>query len=108
MNLTNAEVGDSIFLACGKQNELEKITSQARNKIAEDLDLIDEDVFAFCWIVDYPMFEKNEETKKIEFSHNPFSMPQGNLDKINFDKPLDILAYQYDIVCNGISEFHYF
>ena len=60
MNLTNAEVGDSIFLACGKQNELEKITSQARNKIAEDLDLINEDIFAFCWIVDYPMFERDE------------------------------------------------
>ncbi len=100
---TNSEVGDSIFMACGKQNDLEKITSLARDKIAKDLDLIDDDVFAFCWIVDYPMFEKDELTNKIEFSHNPFSMPQGNLTEINFEKPLDILAYQYDIVCNGIE-----
>ena len=103
MKLTNAEVGDSIFLACGKQNELEKITSQARNKIAEDLDLIGEDIFAFCWIVDYPMFEINEVTNKIEFSHNPFSMPQGDLTEKELENPLELLAYQYDIVCNGIE-----
>ena len=103
MKLTNSEVGDSIFMACGKQNDLEKITSLARDKIAKDLDLIDDNVFAFCWIVDYPMFEKDEATNKIQFSHNPFSMPQGNLTKENFEKPLDILAYQYDIVCNGIE-----
>ena len=103
MKKTNAKVGDSIFLACSKQKELEKITSIARDKIARDLDLIDENTFAFCWIVDYPMFEKNEDTKKIEFSHNPFSMPQGDPDKINFEKPLEILAYQYDIVCNGVE-----
>jgi aspartyl-tRNA synthetase len=103
MKLTGAEVGDGIFLACSKQQELEKITSLARTKIAKDLDLIDDDVFAFCWVVDYPMFEKDEVTNKIEFSHNPFSMPQGEIDQINFDQPLDILAYQYDIVCNGIE-----
>jgi len=103
MKQTNSEVGDSIFMACGKKNDLEKITSLARDKIAKDLDLIDDDVFAFCWIVDYPMFEKDETTNKIEFSHNPFSMPQGNLTEENFEKPLDILAYQYDIVCNGIE-----
>ena len=103
MKKTNSEVGDSIFMACGKQNDLEKITSLARDKIAKDLELIDDDVFAFCWIVDYPMFEKDETTNKIEFSHNPFSMPQGNLNEENFEKPLDILAYQYDIVCNGIE-----
>ncbi len=103
MEQTNSEVGDSIFMACGKQNDLEKITSLARDKIAKDLDLIDDDVFAFCWIVDYPMFEKDEVTNKIEFSHNPFSMPQGNLIEENFERPLDILAYQYDIVCNGIE-----
>jgi len=100
---TGAEIGDSIFLACGKKTELEKITSQARDKIAQDLELIDENYFAFCWIVDYPMFEKNEQTNKIEFSHNPFSMPQGNIKDIDFEKPLEILAYQYDIVCNGIE-----
>ena len=103
MKKTNSEVGDSIFMACGKQNDLEKITALARDKIGKDLDLIDDDVFAFCWIVDYPMFEKDETTNKIEFSHNPFSMPQGNLSEENFKKPLDILAYQYDIVCNGIE-----
>ena len=103
MNLTKAEIGDSIFLACSKQKELERITSLAREKIGRELSLIDENIFAFCWIVDYPMFEINEQTNKIEFSHNPFSMPQGDIDQINFDNPLDILAYQYDIVCNGIE-----
>ena len=103
MKKTNSEVGDSIFMACGKQNDLEKITALARDKIARDLDLIEEDIFAFCWIVDYPMFEKDETTNKIEFSHNPFSMPQGNLSEKDFEQPLDILAYQYDIVCNGIE-----
>ena len=103
MKITKAEVGDSIFFACGKINEVEKITSQARDKIAKDLDLIDENIFAFCWIVDYPMFEKNEVTNKIEFSHNPFSMPQGDIKDIDYDNPLNIKAYQYDIVCNGIE-----
>ena len=103
MNKTKAKVGDSIFLACAKQKDLEKITSLARDKIARDLDLVNENIFAFCWIVDYPMFEKNEQTNKIEFSHNPFSMPQGNIESLNFEKPLEILAYQYDIVCNGIE-----
>ena len=102
MTITGAEVGDS-FLACGKQKELEKITSLARDKIAKELDLIDENIFAFCWIVDYPMFEIDEQTNKIGFSHNPFSMPQGDINKINFENPLDILAFQYDIVCNGIE-----
>ena len=103
MSKTEAKVGDSIFLACSNQKELEKITSLARDKIAKDLNLIDENTFAFCWIVDYPMFEKDEQSGKINFSHNPFSMPQGEIKNINFEKPLDILAYQYDIVCNGIE-----
>ena len=103
MKKTDAKEGDSIFLACDKQKDLEKITSLARDKIARDLDLIDENTFAFCWIVDYPMFDIDDQTKKIKFSHNPFSMPQGDLKKINFKNPLDILAYQYDIVCNGIE-----
>ncbi len=103
MKITKSEVGDSIFLACEKLNELEKITALARDKIAKDLDLIDDDTFAFCWIVDYPMFEKDELTNKIKFSHNPFSMPQGELKDKDFENPLDILAYQYDIVCNGIE-----
>jgi len=100
---TDCEIGDSIFMACGKQDELEKITALARDKIAKDLELIDENIFAFCWIVDYPMFEKDEITKNIKFSHNPFSMPQGDLREKEFENPLNILAYQYDIVCNGIE-----
>ena len=103
MKLCNASVGDSIFLACGKKNDLEKILSKARTKIADDLKLVDKNLFAFCWIVDYPMFELDEKTKKIIFSHNPFSMPQGNIDKLNFEKPLEMKAYQYDIVCNGVE-----
>jgi len=103
MKITSAEVGDSIFFACGKISDIEKITSLAREKLAKDLDLIDENKFAFCWIVDYPMFELDETSKKIQFSHNPFSMPQGNIEKLNFENPLEIKAYQYDIVCNGIE-----
>ena len=103
MKITNAEVGDSLFLACGKLNEVEKISSLARDKIAKELNLIDESKFAFCWIVDYPMFEKDEVTNKVKFSHNPFSMPQGDIKNIDFKKPLNIKAYQYDIVCNGIE-----
>ena len=103
MKLTDAKVGDSIFLACSKQKDLEKITALARDKIAQDLNLIDDKTFAFCWVVDYPMFEKDETTNKIKFSHNPFSMPQGKIDQLNYENPLEILAYQYDIVCNGIE-----
>ena len=86
-----------------EKDEIEKILSLARTKIAEDLNIIDKDKFAFCWIVDYPMYEFDENSKKIIFSHNPFSMPQGRIEDINFNKPLDIKAYQYDIVCNGIE-----
>ena len=103
MKICKAEVGDSIFLACGKEKEIVKILSIARDKIANDLDLIDKNQFAFCWIIDYPMFEIDENSKKIIFSHNPFSMPQGNIDQINLDEPLSLKAYQYDIVCNGIE-----
>ena len=103
MNITEAKVGDSIFLACGKKKELERITSLAREKIASDLNLINDDTFAFCWIIDYPMFEKDDQDNTIKFSHNPFSMPQGDIKNIRYDKPLDILAYQYDIVCNGVE-----
>ena len=75
----------------------------ARVKIADDLQLIDKSKFAFCWIVDYPMFELDEKTNKIKFSHNPFSLPQGNIEEINFKNPLEIKAHQYDIVCNGVE-----
>ena len=103
MKICRAEIGDSIFLACGKQKEIEKILSIARDKIAKDLEILDENKFAFCWIVDYPMYEYDENSKKIVFSHNPFSLPQGNIKELDFDKPLEIKAYQYDIVCNGIE-----
>ena len=103
MKISNAEIGDSIFFACGQKKDVEKLLSLARDKIAKDLGIIDENLFAFCWIVDYPMYETDEKTGKIKFSHNPFSMPQGDIDKLNLNKPLDIKAYQYDIVCNGIE-----
>ena len=100
---SKAEIGDSIFFACGQQKDVEKLLSLARDKIAKELEIIDENAFAFCWIVDYPMYEIDDKSGKIKFSHNPFSMPQGDISKLNFDNPLDIKAYQYDIVCNGIE-----
>ena len=103
MKVCDAEIGDSIFLACGKEKEVEKILSLARNKIANDLNIVNKNEFSFCWIVDYPMYEYDENSEKIIFSHNPFSMPQGNIEELNFEKPLDIKAFQYDIVCNGIE-----
>ena len=103
MNTTGAEIGDSIFFSCGKIDEVERLLSSARDKLGNELSLINKDEFAFCWIVDYPMFELDTDTKKIRFSHNPFSMPQGKINEINFDEPLKMKAYQYDIVCNGIE-----
>ena len=103
MKITNAEIGDTIFLSCGNKNDVESILSLARTKIAEELKLISDDSFAFCWIVDYPMFEKDDLTNKIKFSHNPFSMPQGDLKHLDLSNPLSLKAYQYDIVCNGIE-----
>ena len=103
MKSCDASIGDSIFLACGKERDVEKILASARNKIANDLNLIDDNKFAFCWIVDYPMYELDEKTGKIIFSHNPFSMPQGDINDLDIDNPLNIKAYQYDIVCNGVE-----
>jgi aspartyl-tRNA synthetase len=103
MKICGAEIGDSVFLACGKKKDIEKILSVARDKIANDLGIVIKDQFSFCWIVDYPMYEYDENSKKIIFSHNPFSMPQGNINELDLKKPLDIKAYQYDIVCNGIE-----
>ncbi len=103
MKITKAEIGDSIFFACGKLNEVEKILSLAREKIAKDLGLIDENKFSFCWVIDYPMFERDETTDKIKFSHNPFSMPQGDVANLDLKNPLAIKAFQYDIVCNGVE-----
>ena len=94
---------DGIFFAAGKEAEAARLAGLARTRVAEALDLIEEDSFRFCWIVDYPMFEYNEDQKKIDFSHNPFSMPQGELEALETRDPLDILAWQYDIVCNGVE-----
>ncbi len=103
MKITEAKIGDSIFLACGKTEEVENILAISRDKIGKELDLIDSNQFAFCWIVDYPMYEIDKKSKKVVFSHNPFSMPQGEVDKLDFKNPLSIKAYQYDIVCNGVE-----
>ena len=103
MKITGAKVGDSIFFACNNENDVLQLMSVARDKIAKELDLIDKNSFAFCWIVDYPMYELDNTTKKLKFSHNPFSMPQGNEKDIDFKNPLNMKAYQYDIVCNGIE-----
>ena len=103
MKITSAEIGDSIFMSCSKENDIYDIMSKSRNKIGEDLGIIDQHSFAFCWITDFPIFELDKETSKIKFSHNPFSMPQGDPDKLDLSKPLDLKAYQYDIVCNGVE-----
>ena len=103
MKITEAEIGDSVFMSCSKEDEIYEIMSKARNKLGKELNIINENSFAFCWITDFPIFELDKETKKIKFSHNPFSMPQGDLKNLDFSKPLNIKAYQYDIVCNGIE-----
>ena len=94
---------DGIFFAAGKGDEAARLAGLARTRVAEQLDLVEKDAFRFCWIVDFPMFEYNEEQKKIDFSHNPFSMPQGEMEALEAKDPLDILAWQYDIVCNGVE-----
>jgi aspartyl-tRNA synthetase len=94
---------DGIFFAAGKEEEAAKLAGAARTRVAEQLDLLEKGAFRFCWIVDFPMFEYNEEQKKIDFSHNPFSMPQGGMEALEQKDPLDILAWQYDIVCNGVE-----
>ncbi len=94
---------DGLFFAAGKEAEAAKLAGAARTRVAQTLGLIDENRFEFCWIVDFPMFEYDEEAKKVDFSHNPFSMPQGELEALETKDPLDILAWQYDIVCNGVE-----
>jgi aspartyl-tRNA synthetase len=94
---------DGIFFAAGNEAEAAKLAGLARTRVAEQLDLIEKDAFRFCWIVDFPMYEYDEDLKKVDFSHNPFSMPQGGLEALETKDPLDILAWQYDIVCNGVE-----
>ncbi len=99
----NVSAGDAVFFVCDKESKASKFAGLARTRIAQDLDLIEKNAFRFCWVVDFPMYEQDEDTGKIDFSHNPFSMPQGGLEALNTKDPLTINAYQYDIVCNGIE-----
>lgn len=100
---TGAKDGDAVVFMAGKGMKFDKFTGRLRNKVGEELGLIDENAFKMCWIVDFPFYEENEETGAVEFSHNPFSMPQGGMDALNGKNPLDIYAYQYDFVCNGVE-----
>ena len=95
--------GDAILFMVGKSVKFDKFTGRLRNKVGEELGLFDENSFRMCWVVDFPFYEENEETGAVEFSHNPFSMPQGGMDALMNKNPLDILAYQYDFVCNGVE-----
>ncbi|MGM0561962.1 MAG: aspartate--tRNA ligase [Pseudomonadota bacterium] len=95
--------GDAVFFVAGVPKKFAAFAGQARTRVGQDLDLIQQGEFRFCWIVDFPMYEQDEETGQIEFSHNPFSMPQGGLEALENDDPLDIKAFQYDIVCNGVE-----
>jgi aspartyl-tRNA synthetase len=99
----NLENGDAVFFACAATDDAASLAGRARIRIGTEQKLIDENLFKFCWIVDFPMFEKDEQTGKIEFSHNPFSMPQGGMGALETQDPLDIKAWQYDLVCNGIE-----
>ncbi len=95
--------GDAVFFAAGKREDAEKFAGAVRTRLGQELDLIERDAFRFCWITDFPMYEFNEELGKIDFSHNPFSMPQGGMAALETQDPLTIKAFQYDIVCNGIE-----
>ncbi|MGX6960799.1 MAG: aspartate--tRNA ligase [Rickettsia endosymbiont of Pentastiridius leporinus] len=105
--IANINNGDAVFFASDKKDKAAKLAGKVRIKLADELDLLEKDCFKFCWITDFPFYERNEETGKIDFSHNPFSMPQGGLEALEQGKTteelLDLTAYQYDIVCNGIE-----
>jgi aspartyl-tRNA synthetase len=102
-SLTGTGEGDALFFACDKPDVAAKLAGHARTRVGHDLGLLEESVYRFCWIVDFPMFESDEESGGIQFSHNPFSMPQGGLKALEEKDPLTILAHQYDIVCNGVE-----
>ncbi|MBL4665987.1 MAG: aspartate--tRNA ligase [Sneathiella sp.] len=101
--ITGVSDGDGIFFACDKELKAAELAGKARNIVGNDLDICEKNVFKFCWVIDFPMFEYDEKEKKLDFSHNPFSMPQGGLEALETMDPLDIKGYQYDIVCNGIE-----
>ena len=100
---TGAGEGDAVFFICDERAAAERFAGRVRNRLGEDLGLVEPDAFRFCWVTDFPMYERNEQTGQIEFSHNPFSMPQGGLEALETRDPLTIKAYQYDIVCNGVE-----
>ena len=100
---SEAKTGDVVFFVCDTEHQAVRIAGDVRGKLGADLDLIEPNSYKFCWIIDYPMFERSADTKKIEFSHNPFSMPQGGMEALESGDPLEVLAYQYDIVCNGVE-----
>ncbi len=101
--VSNLENGDSIFFISDEKSNADKFASIARTKLCTELDLLEQNIFKFCWIVDFPMFEIDPVTQKVDFSHNPFSMPQGGMESLNNKDPLEILAWQFDIVCNGVE-----
>lgn len=101
--LCGAEAGDAMFFVCDQKTKAVSLAGKARNKIAEEMDIVEKDVFRFCWIVDFPMYEVDETTGKVDFSHNPFSMPQGGIEALKTKNPLEIKAFQYDCVLNGIE-----
>src|SRR6184192_1177822 len=100
---TGATDGDAIFFVCERRPAADRLAGRVRHRLGEELGLIEKHAFRFCWVTDFPMYELNEETGRIEFSHNPFSMPQGGLEALTTRDPLTIKAYQYDIVCNGVE-----
>ena len=100
---TGARDGDAVFFVCDAKPVAEKLAGRVRIRLGEELALVEANAFRFCWVTDFPMYELNEDTKRIEFSHNPFSMPQGGLEALEHADPLTIKAYQYDIVCNGVE-----
>jgi aspartyl-tRNA synthetase len=101
--ITGAGDGDAVFFVGDKRAAADKLAGRVRIKLGEELDLLEKNAYRFCWIVDFPMYERDEETGKIDFSHNPFSMPQGGLQALETQDPLTLKAYQYDIVCNGVE-----
>src|SRR5882762_5419202 len=103
IDATGARDGDAIFFVCDQKDAAEKLAGRVRTRLGDELGLVEANVFRFCWVTDFPMYELNEDTKRIEFSHNPFSMPQGGLEALEGADPLTIKAYQYDIVCNGVE-----
>jgi aspartyl-tRNA synthetase len=100
---TGAVDGDAVFFVCDQRPAADAFAGRVRNRLGDELGLIENNVYRFCWVTDFPMYERNEDTGRIEFSHNPFSMPQGGLEALEHQDPLIIKAYQYDIVCNGVE-----